>query len=667
MSNNSGKEKSRRNYTIKNLLFSAGIIIFFVSIILIYYNFLYSEKRDAIIQDGQMSAIQTADQVGDYLATSIEAVELTSYTMEKMLSDGETPEAMLNYLTGQTTAVTSTVFENTTGMYCYVKRGGYLDGAGWVPDEGYDATTRPWYKEARKNGGKITLIDPYLDMQTNTIMMSLAKMLSDGKSVVSMDINLAKIQEITEEAAKAGNSDYEVILDSQNMVVAHSDKKEVGKDYSKEKNGFWANVMKMADGFEDGYFELTYNGEKYIIYNMALDSGWHCLTIRNATSTFRPLLMLLITTIAVVILIVILLSFIMYNSTQRFYRADKLNKQLSSIANTFYSLYDIDVMSDRYSMLKSSIYTTESTEPDHQLDKAKEALVKATKQITSEISRPEVLRFIDFSTLNKRLKKQDTIAEEFLSRNNIWCRVRFVVSKRNGDGTVNHVLWIVEGIDEEKRRRDQLIDLSERAFAESKAKSDFLSNMSHEIRTPINAVLGMNEMILRESSEGNIIEYSENIKSSGNTLLSLINDILDFSKIESGKIEIVPVDYDLSSVINDLAIMIRSRADEKGLQLAFEINANTPKKLHGDEIRIKQIITNILTNAVKYTRKGTVTLCIDYEDIASDPDSVIIHVAVKDTGIGIKKEDMEKLFPGIFHGIGQDIGDDLFDTNFVAM
>nr|MCR5347324.1 response regulator [Fretibacterium sp.] len=178
----------------------------------------------------------------------------------------------------------------------------------------------------------------------------------------------------------------------------------------------------------------------------------------------------------------------------------------------------------------------------------------------------------------------------------------------------------------------------------SQAKSVFLSNMSHEIRTPINAVLGMNEMILRESSEQNIIEYSENIHTAGNTLLGLINDILDFSKIEAGKMEIVSADYDLSTLINDLVNMIQTRADNKGLLLRPDFDENIPKRLHGDDVRIRQVITNILTNAVKYTEKGSVTFHIGYERIPDDPDSVFLDVSIKDTGIGIKPEDIEKLF-----------------------
>lgn len=210
--------------------------------------------------------------------------------------------------------------------------------------------------------------------------------------------------------------------------------------------------------------------------------------------------------------------------------------------------------------------------------------------------------------------------------------------------STNNALEAQARIAEEKRERDRLQIASERALAASEAKSAFLSNMSHEIRTPINAVLGMNEMILRECNDNDILAYSESIKTAGNTLLGIVNDILDFSKIEAGKMEIIPVDYDLSSIINDLVNMIQTKADDKGLKLILEINSEIPRLLNGDEIRIKQVITNILTNAVKYTEKGSVTLKLGYEKIADEADRIELFVSVADTGIGIKPEDLKKLF-----------------------
>lgn len=176
----------------------------------------------------------------------------------------------------------------------------------------------------------------------------------------------------------------------------------------------------------------------------------------------------------------------------------------------------------------------------------------------------------------------------------------------------------------------------------NEAKSRFLSNMSHEIRTPINAVLGMNEMILRESEDQQILTYASNIQSSGKTLLFLINDILDMSKIESGKMEIIPVTYELSTVIMDLWNVIYFRAKEKDLKLSVKLDETMPGVLYGDDVRIKQIVTNLLTNAVKYTPEGSVELILGCE--YQDKDNILLKISVKDTGMGIRKEDMGKLF-----------------------
>lgn len=181
------------------------------------------------------------------------------------------------------------------------------------------------------------------------------------------------------------------------------------------------------------------------------------------------------------------------------------------------------------------------------------------------------------------------------------------------------------------------------AEAANQAKSSFLANMSHEIRTPINAIIGMNEMILRESRERRILRYADNIKNASKSLLALINDILDFSKVESGKMEVINVNYQISSLLNDLVNMIQPRAADKDLELKLDIDDQIPSELCGDEVRIRQIITNLLTNAVKYTKEGSVTLKVRCTRLP-DMENVRLDVAVVDTGIGIKKEDQKKLF-----------------------
>ena len=186
----------------------------------------------------------------------------------------------------------------------------------------------------------------------------------------------------------------------------------------------------------------------------------------------------------------------------------------------------------------------------------------------------------------------------------------------------------------------------QKADEANRAKTEFLARMSHEIRTPMNAVLGMNEMILRESTESTIKEYAMDIQTAGHTLLTIINDILDLNKIESGKMEIVPVTYDISNMVYDISNMIRFRAEDKNLSFSISVSKDIPTKLHGDDVKIRQVLVNLLTNAVKYTPSGHVWFRVGLKQgvEGTSGENAILHFEVEDTGIGIKEEDRSKLF-----------------------
>ena len=208
------------------------------------------------------------------------------------------------------------------------------------------------------------------------------------------------------------------------------------------------------------------------------------------------------------------------------------------------------------------------------------------------------------------------------------------------------------------RAQSELIAEKIRAESANNAKSDFLANMSHEIRTPINAVLGMNEMIIREDNKAlgrtesepmaveealeNISVYAGDVKKAGHNLLAIVNDILDFSKIEAGKMELIVAPYQLSSLLNDINNMTLFKAQDKGLQFIVEADPKLPDELEGDEVRIRQIFTNLLNNAVKYTDKGSVTLKVRFKK--QEEGKILLTIIVWDTGIGIKDEDKELLF-----------------------
>ena len=205
---------------------------------------------------------------------------------------------------------------------------------------------------------------------------------------------------------------------------------------------------------------------------------------------------------------------------------------------------------------------------------------------------------------------------------------------------VASLICFLRGVYDRERQRNERQQVELESALQTQSR--FLANMSHEIRTPINTIIGLNEMTLREDISDEVAENAVNIQRASKMLLTLINDILDLSKIESGKMEIIPVQYETSALFSEIVNLNWVRAHEKNLEFRISVSPQLPSMLYGDEVRIKQIITNLMTNAIKYTQKGSVTLVADCERVAMN--RVRLKISVSDTGIGIRQDDMQKLF-----------------------
>ncbi len=632
-----------KHYGFRRALIFLALALFFVSLIVGYNSLLNNYARQSILESSELNASITAKEVENYLASAKDVITLSEYKLSTMVKNKDSDELILEYLTNETKDVQDTILPDSTGIYgCIYDK--YFDGSGWDPGPDYDPKSRPWYTESLADRDNITLINPYFDLYSEQVIITVAKALSTGDNVAAIDVGLGKIQDIVSDNDVSNSNTIKMVISNNGIVCGHTDKEELGKNYLEETGslgGYILTALKSSE--ENKNMDIIYKGNGYNVCAIPIINGWYSISVVESENVYKPLTVMLLISIISIIATFVIFTIILIRTGRKTYQTDNLQSILSSSADIYMSLCDLDVINNTVTGIKNVNPAIEKavSSCDHNM---KEIFLGIMKGLPESETKQAAIDFTDLSTIDERMKDTDTAVVEYLSYGNIWVRARFVVSERTPDGKVSHVLWMLENIDKEKKKREELINRSEKAVAASEAKSAFLSNMSHEIRTPINAILGMNEMVLRECEEPNIIGYSNNIRSAGNTLLGLINDILDFSKIEQGKMEILPVDYELPSVINDLVNMIRTRLDPKGLHLTLHIDPSMPKHLYGDDVRLKQVITNILTNAAKYTEKGSVTFSISHKKIEGDDKNLILKVAVKDTGIGIRKEDMEKLF-----------------------
>ena len=502
------------------------VVIFCLMTIMVYYTTHVIRKVAVsnVKEVGEDRISGVAAQMENYLETTKSVVWVTADTVDHMCNNGASTKDILRYIVEESDKQSKQFDNNYTGIYGYI-RGEYLDGVNWEPYEGYVATERDWYKAAIEANGETVIVSPYVDAQTNAVIISICRMLSNGEDVLSLDLTMNYIQDLVSELQIKGKG-YGFFFNEDGLIIAHPDEKKKGQFLTANSKDF--ELMAKSMEVKDGYFEMEIDGKKSTVFVKQIMDQWYSVIIISNAELYSEVVQQMFVNIAIsfAIFILIALSHLLGYRNERKY-----------------------------------------------VGRIEEMRVEEQRQAYEA----------------KALKIE-----------------------------------------------------KEAADASNKAKSDFLAQMSHEIRTPINAVIGLDEMILRETKEENITEYAQDIKSASKTLLTLINELLDFSRIESGKMEIIPVKYKTKELINSVGNMIVDRAEKKNLELFFDIDEKIPRVLYGDDVRIRQVVTNLLTKAVKYTEKGSVILTVKAEEITDN--DCTLYVEVKDTGIGIREEDMEKLF-----------------------
>ena len=446
------KNLGRRQLTalILSFLLTGAAILF------IGYSFYRSTKAELELR-GEMDVIQSAERFNAYLSYDRNALIVAGYKVNSLLMKNAPAEDILRYLEAQTEDVTNAIDESFTGLYGWIG-GEYLDGAGWVPDEGYVPTERPWYLAAAAHPHQIVFVDPYVDQQTGKVMITIAELLDDGESVIALDIGLDGLQQITNEIAADTPGTVVMVLDSGEVAIAHSDAEEVGRDYKAEGDTLGGLIVRELRTNQNDCFMLEYDDSSFMVFTKEIEGGWRCVSAINTRAFYSPLRLIILFTLALGIVAVLVQLAIINKMSGRDLRNRNLNIQIRAAADIYDSLLDINLTDDTWYELNNR----DNTEDISLLHTgAQNWMVESVNRLVNESARPFMLDFIDFSTLKERLAGKNTISVEFLNLEEKWCRGRFICAERKPDGTVTRVLWGVEIIDDERRQRERLQYLAE--------------------------------------------------------------------------------------------------------------------------------------------------------------------------------------------------------------
>lgn len=624
------------------------------------------------------------------LSDAIDILTVNYFTVQYMHESGYSMDEFRTYFTEQTDYLKNEESMQYLGIY------GYIDGelmlsTAWEQPEGYRIEDRSWYQEMKQNGTELTITTPYLDMKTNRQVVSVGRMFQDGSNLIGVDVDLEDLSNLLKELDAGAGEIY--IVDQTGSIIAGENPAFMGKtlDSIYHRTGAYENYVSDIDKELASETEgtVSYKTDSAWISVKPILDNWYVVAIVDKNEVSKLAAKNAIPS-AVTLTVVLLVFFMLYmNLFVRVYRTGKKgrasigveryasgsvlqdDKRVKKVVFYVYILFATYFIMMFYRFQKAPMFVIvtlatmlisflvtfirKTTVKIHGLCMsgclfaivAMYGLIPgehnrltdmflAAAVVVSLYQKMELNIFMLISTIVYYLYM--VLAGRYISQTG-----SFDVSETILDLLIILIgsLMLLVVIAWNKQLQVRLKQKAEEAETAANSKSAFLANISHEIRTPLNAILGMNELVLRESRQPHIKEYAMYIKNSGKSLLTIISDILDLSKIESGKVYLVNENYSLSSLVEDVERSIQKRIMEKGLELKIYVEPELHENLKGDEVRIKQIIMNLLTNAVKYTEKGEVRLYITGTVVDNKQD---LTIEVSDTGIGMRSEDMDKLF-----------------------
>ena len=315
--------RSSRGFSVRELFKTMGARSVLVSMLMflltvavtcvVAFQF-YRTTKDNIHLQGRVNAVQSAKELDGYILVRKNTVILAGHVVDEMIREGRSNDEILNYLTAESLSIKKSIDKDYTGLYGWIN-GEYLDGDGWVPEPDYVPTERPWYLETIADDGDITFVTPYIDAQTGAVLTTVSEKLSDGVSVIALDVTLSRVQEITEENARQTPGCLGIVLDETGLVIAHSDRAELGKNYLEETDTLGAALAEKLRSGDSGAFELSCQGQKYMVISEKIGDDWQSVSLINIRVFYRPLMIVMSLLILFTILEAIVFLTIIYNQS----------------------------------------------------------------------------------------------------------------------------------------------------------------------------------------------------------------------------------------------------------------------------------------------------------------------------------------------------------------
>ena len=433
--------------------------LFFIAVILIAFRTEFELTIGNIEKETIINASEVAEDFYKYLSDVTLIVDTSTEAIDDMLAQGQTPADVQSYLERKSAHLTSIFSGDTKGIYGYVQ-GTYVDGDRWVPGEDYVPTERAWYIDALTGRGEKVLSEPYIDARTGKPVVTASKLLSDGESVIAIDIWVSRMQEMTEEVGDVDDDHDVMIMDDNGNIIAHSMTEEVGLNYREDEDHERRAFYDAWKSSKSHVFNVHFKGREYYICPKPISDNWIVMTITNTQPATRTLGRLLTGVLISAAIGLILTFVILRNISKQRLKVNSYSENIRSLANIYKSMHKIDL--ETYDFEEITCKDVRALAEIGDSNKNADKLIKTVmSKVTDDRSRDEVLEFVDLSKLDDLMGSSDTVSIEFLGYEHIWFRGRFIVSERSPSGRLKSVIWAVEQIDKEKRSRDKLRYLAE--------------------------------------------------------------------------------------------------------------------------------------------------------------------------------------------------------------